>query len=88
MKGIDTMRRICYHSFFEDEQLGEGDGFFERKGKGLVLVAWLDAGDAEFRPEYMTRLFRHFGVDIEPLPDKDREVALRLLHKGRTRLIR
>lgn len=73
--------RICYHAFFTHDELGELDAFFEKKGRTLALVSSWDANDAEFRPEYMARLFRHFGVDMQALPKKDFPAALKLLRR-------
>lgn len=69
----------CYYQFFCDADLGECYGFFTEDKKKLACIHWFDANDAVYRHEYMSGLFKHFGVQINKLPARLEKAALVLL---------
>ena len=73
--------KTCYFCFFCDDDLGECYGFFEKDKGKLHFIHSFSCNDAQYRDEYMSGLFDHFGIEMVPLPDKDYPRAVELMKK-------
>ncbi len=69
-KAKQQPKKILYFSYFNGDDIGEADGFFELKGTKLELVACWSLNDAHWRGEYMTGILNWAGVDVQRLPEK------------------
>jgi hypothetical protein len=73
--------KTLYHAWFEGDNVGEADGFFEIKDGKLEFVDGWSANDANWRDEYMTGLLEWAGVELKTLPEKYRDEAEKILEK-------
>ena len=73
--------KTVYHAYFEGDNIGEADGFFEIKNGKLSAVTGWSLNDAHWRYEYMQGLIGYFGGIVEPLPKKYQAQAEKLLLK-------
>jgi hypothetical protein len=71
--------RVIYIKSFEDDDLGEMQGFYEFVDGKLVFITGWSPVDADYRSEYMDSLLEHLGVAVETLPEDCYERALKLI---------
>jgi hypothetical protein len=57
--------RVIYHKWYEGDDIGEADAFFEVIDGNLLLITCWSANDANWRGEYMEGLLRYFGVQVK-----------------------
>lgn len=81
MAKAKTAKKVLYHAWFEGENVGEADAFYEIVDGKLKLVTCWSANDAMWREEYMSGLLAWAGVDLQSLPSKHRKEAEKLLEK-------
>lgn len=63
-------KKVLYFSYFNGDDIGEADGFFEIKNGKLELVDCWSLNDAHWRGEYMTGILNWAGVEVTKLPAK------------------
>jgi hypothetical protein len=65
--------RVIFYKYFDssdDDDLGEAQAFFEVVDGNLTLISCWSLNDADYREEYMSKVFRYLGVDVKRLPEK------------------
>jgi hypothetical protein len=74
--------RVIYHKYFCTDEIGESDGFFEVVNGKLEYVSGWFHNDAMWRPEYMSGLLEHLGVEVADLPAKYEKEAAKLFSQA------
>jgi hypothetical protein len=74
-------KKVLYHGYFNGDDIGEADGFFEIVNKKLKLVDCWSLNDAHWRGEYMTGILEWAGVKVERLPEDRNDEGEKLIAK-------
>jgi len=74
-------KKVLYYSYFNGDDIGEADGFFEIKGKKLELVECWSKNDASWRSEYMKGILSWAGVEVKKLPEDRYDEGEKLIAK-------